>query len=45
VRYLLRRPRLGAALLIGVALIDVLLLITTTIDLRDGGKADAAVRQ
>jgi hypothetical protein len=40
VRYLLRRRRLSAALLVGVPLIDLLLLITTTIELRDGGEAD-----
>jgi hypothetical protein len=42
VRYLLRRPRLGVAVLLGVPLIDLLLLIATTIDLRDGGEADFA---
>lgn len=41
-RYLLRRPRLGAVLLLGVPLIDVLLLIATTIDLRDGATASSA---
>jgi hypothetical protein len=40
VRYLLRSPRLGAAVLLGVPLIDLLLLIATTIDLRDGGEAE-----
>lgn len=40
-RYLLRRPRLGAALLLGVPLVDVLLLTVTTIDLMDGSTANA----
>jgi hypothetical protein len=39
-RYLLRRRRLGAALLICVPLLDVVLLIATVIDLRGGGTAD-----
>ncbi|GAA3854680.1 hypothetical protein [Streptomyces sedi] len=41
VRYLLRRRRLGGALLLGVPLIDVLLLTVTAIDLRDGGEMSA----
>lgn len=35
-RYLLRRPTLGAALLVGAPLVDVVLLIATTADLRGG---------
>lgn len=38
-RYLLRRPRLGAALLFGGLLIDVLLLVFVTIDLIGGATA------
>ncbi|WP_114723008.1 hypothetical protein [Rhodococcus sp. AG1013] len=38
-RYLLRRPALGAALLIGAPLVDVVLLVATTIDLRSGSAA------
>ncbi|MFD1810719.1 hypothetical protein [Rhodococcus gannanensis] len=38
-RYLLRRPSLGAALLVGAPLIDVVLLVATTIDLRGGAEA------
>lgn len=39
-RYLLRRKRLGAALLICVPLIDVVMLVATVLDLRGGGHAD-----
>lgn len=35
-RYVLRRPGLGAALLIAVPLVDVLLLAVSAIDLRGG---------
>lgn len=38
-RYLLRRPRLGAGLLILAPLIDVVLLVLVTIDLASGGTA------
>jgi len=38
-RYLLRRPRLGAALLVSVPLVDLILLIATAIDLRGGATA------
>ena len=38
-RYLLRRPRLGAALLVSVPLVDLILLIATVIDLRAGTTA------
>jgi hypothetical protein len=38
-RYLLRRPRLGMALLVATPLIDLALLAATTIDLRRGGEA------
>jgi hypothetical protein len=38
-RYGLRRPRLGMALLVATPLVDLLLLIATTIDLRGGGDA------
>jgi hypothetical protein len=40
-RYVLRRPRLGAALLIAVPLVDALLLAVTAIDLGRGTEADA----
>lgn len=36
-RYLLRRPRLGAALLVCVPLVDLVLLVTSALDLRYGG--------
>jgi hypothetical protein len=36
-RYLLRRPRLGLALLAATPVIDLALLVATTIDLRRGG--------
>ncbi len=42
VRYLLRRPRLGGALLLCVPLIDVLLLTATALDLRRGGDPSGA---
>jgi hypothetical protein len=38
-RYVLRRPRLGLALLVATPFIDLLLLTVTTIDLRRGGEA------
>lgn len=38
-RYLLRRPRLGAALFVAAPLIDVLLLALVTVDLLGGGTA------
>ncbi|MGC4892686.1 hypothetical protein [Micromonospora sp. DT31] len=41
-RYPLRRPRLGAALLLAVPAVDLVLLAATTIDLRRGGTATAA---
>ncbi len=41
-RYGLRRPRLGAALLIGVPLVDLVLLVATVIDLRSGTVATSA---
>ncbi|WP_433828685.1 hypothetical protein ACQP2E_04935 [Actinoplanes sp. CA-015351] len=42
VRYLLRWRRTGAALLVAVPLIDVLLLVATAIDLRRGAEASLA---
>ncbi|MBN8880821.1 MAG: hypothetical protein J0H73_00705 [Salana multivorans] len=39
VRYLLRRPRLGAGLLIAAPVIDVVLLVLVAIDLLRGGTA------
>ena len=39
VRYALRRPRLGAALLVGSPLLDVVLLVAATADLFGGGTA------
>jgi hypothetical protein len=36
-RYLLRRPRLGLALLAATPVVDLALLVATTIDLRRGG--------
>ncbi|WP_229402573.1 hypothetical protein [Micromonospora okii] len=39
-RYVLRRPRLGAALLVCVPLVDVVLLAATALDLRRGATAD-----
>jgi hypothetical protein len=38
-RYALRRPRLGAALLLLTPLVDMVLLVATTIDLRRGAEA------
>lgn len=40
VRYVLRRPRLGAAILMCVPLVDLLLLAVTVIDLRGGATAN-----
>ncbi|UCM90533.1 hypothetical protein [Streptomyces marincola] len=42
VRYALRRPRLGGALLLCVPLIDVLLLTATALDLRRGAEPSGA---
>jgi hypothetical protein len=41
-RYVLRRPRLGAALLVAVPLVDLVLLGATVIDLRGGATAGPA---
>ncbi|MBO4209868.1 hypothetical protein [Micromonospora echinofusca] len=41
-RYPLRRPRLGAVLLIGVPLVDLVLLVATVVDLRRGATATFA---
>jgi hypothetical protein len=42
-RYLLRRPRLGAALLVCVPLVDLVLLVASALNLRyGGGEADLA---
>ncbi|MFE9689563.1 hypothetical protein [Micromonospora sp. NPDC005806] len=41
-RYPLRRPRLGAALLLAVPVVDLVLLVATMIDLRAGGTATFA---
>jgi hypothetical protein len=41
-RYLLRRPRLGAALLICVPLVDLVLLVATVVDLHGGAVATSA---
>ena len=41
-RYLLRRPRLGSALLVTAPLVDLILLTLSVIDLSDGGTASAA---
>jgi hypothetical protein len=41
-RYLLHRPTLGAALLVGAPLVDVVLLVATTVDLRSGGVASSS---
>jgi hypothetical protein len=41
-RYLLRRPRLGAALLVSAPVVDLVLIIVTTIDLRGGATAGFA---
>ncbi len=40
-RYRLRMPRLGAALLVLTPLVDVVLLVATTVDLRRGAEATA----
>lgn len=39
-RYLLRRPRLGAGLLLCVPLVDLVLLLATVLDLRAGATAE-----
>ena len=39
-RYVLGRPRLGAALLLGVPLVDVVLLAVTAVHLAEGAQAD-----
>ena len=41
-RYLLRCPRLGAALLVSVPVVDLILLVATVIDLRSGATAGFA---
>ncbi|MEH0985230.1 hypothetical protein [Micromonospora sp. CPCC 205556] len=41
-RYVLRRPRLGAALLICVPLVDLVLLVATALDLRRGATANVS---
>jgi hypothetical protein len=41
-RYVLKRPRAGAVLLIGAPLVDLLLLTATVADLRTGGTAGTA---
>lgn len=41
-RYPLRRPRLGAALLLAVPVVDLVLLAATLLDLRGGGTATVA---
>jgi hypothetical protein len=38
-RYVLRRPRIGLALLAATPFVDLVLLVATTIDLRRGGEA------
>lgn len=40
VRYALRRPRLGAVLLACVPVVDLVLLVAATVDLRGGATAD-----
>ncbi|MDX6744937.1 hypothetical protein [Actinocorallia sp. A-T 12471] len=42
VRYGLRMPRLGGALLLSTPLVDLALLTATALDLRDGGQASLA---
>lgn len=42
VRYALRRPRLGAALLVLTPVIDVVLLVAATVDLHRGAEATTA---
>lgn len=39
VRYVLRRPQLGAVLLVFVPLVDLVLLVASVVDLRGGGEA------
>jgi hypothetical protein len=41
-RYVLRRPRLGGWLLVGVPVVDLVLLVLTVLDLRRGGAAELA---
>lgn len=41
-RYLLRRPRLGAALLVAAPVADLVLLVAVVLDLRGGGTASTA---
>ena len=41
-RYLLLRPRLGAALLVAAPVADLVLLVAVVLDLRGGGTASAA---
>jgi hypothetical protein len=41
-RYVLRRPRLGAVLLVATPLVDVVLLAFTVVDLRSGATASVA---
>ncbi|MPR00044.1 hypothetical protein GB931_19390 [Modestobacter sp. I12A-02628] len=41
-RYVLRRPRLGAALLVCVPLVDVVLLVLTAVDLGRGAEPESA---
>lgn len=41
-RYLLRRPRLGGRLLVAAPLVDLVLLVATVLDLRDGATATTA---
>lgn len=41
-RYLMRRPKLGAALLIAAPLVDLILLTATVLDLRNGAEAHLA---
>ena len=41
-RYVLRRPRLGAVLLMTVPVVDLVLLVATVMDLRGGGTASPA---
>ena len=41
-RYVLRKPRLGAVLLVCTPVVDVVLLVATVFDLRSGGEATSA---
>ncbi|MBW4717672.1 hypothetical protein [Saccharothrix obliqua] len=41
-RYVLRKPKVGAALLVCTPLVDVVLLAATVVDLRSGGEAQTA---